>query len=109
MSDDKYRLEAQALVADWRDSTPATFNSRERNLHLQHRIENALAKSVREAMERAADLQTALQNLFDACIVADSHGDLSEAIDGSLLDAARKAIEKADEIRKEANQIDPKE
>ena len=37
-------------------------------------------------------LKEALSNLFEACLAADVEGELSERINGEILDAAREAL-----------------
>jgi hypothetical protein len=44
----------------------------------------------------APDLLEALKALWEACILADEHEELSEYVDGSFLDDARAAIAKAE-------------
>ena len=43
-----------------------------------------------------AALRKALRNLLNACLAADCVGELHEAVDGSLLDAAGKALSDAE-------------
>jgi len=49
-----------------------------------------------EADTAAPDLLEALKNLLEACYCADEDGELSDRVDGSLLDAAKDAIAKAE-------------
>ncbi len=44
------------------------------------------------SVEAAQATQDALQALFDACALADAHEELSEYVDGLLLDAAMDAL-----------------
>jgi hypothetical protein len=56
-----------------------------------HDAKYLLATPEREVAE---DLGKALQNLLLGCAIADSLGELSEHVDGSLMDAAQTAIDK---------------
>jgi predicted nuclease with TOPRIM domain len=54
-----------------------------------------LAEAENATLEtRCKVLEEALENLFKACALADSVEELPDQVDGSLLDAARKAAEK---------------
>ena len=62
-----------------------------------------LEKALDQACRKIADLSeqqdillVALKNLLEACYRADEEGELYETIDGSLLDAAKDAIARAE-------------
>ena len=42
---------------------------------------------------RVTELERALDRLYSACMEADYHGELDARVDGSILDAARVALE----------------
>ena len=48
-----------------------------------------------ELKEKIKRLRPALRNLYEACMTADAQEELSEHVDGSLLDAARLALKDA--------------
>lgn len=56
---------------------------------------NAEAKANARLIAAAPELLDALRNLINACYKADLYEELSEIIDGGLLDAAESAIAKA--------------
>lgn len=58
-------------------------------------IGEANAAFIVKAVNCHAELVKALKELMDACYKADLHEELSEFVDGSLLDAAEKALAKA--------------
>jgi hypothetical protein len=56
------------------------------------RATDALAGEPGEGGERIEALKKAAGNLLTACEIADEDGDLSEQVDGTLLDAVREAL-----------------
>ncbi len=55
-------------------------------------VEDLLQELKWQIEEHDQKVREALRNLMDACIEADQREELSEFIDGSLIDAARAAL-----------------
>jgi hypothetical protein len=60
----------------------------------------SLAKTKKQVVDYATvniQLREALQALFDECVIADTFGELSEAVTGETLDKVREALKAAEQ------------
>lgn len=82
----------QAMV-DYEMDTEGNPPQKHRVMMSDARIALAKSEGITDpAIETASVTQVALQDLYDACALADAHEELSGYVDGSLLDAAAAAL-----------------
>ena len=60
---------------------------------LQRQVADEAADEIARLRARVAELERALDRLYSACMEADYHGELDARVDGSILDAAKAALE----------------